>query len=276
MQIIDAQIHPVPPAMPWGESFTPEQRAEASVQLALVAMDAVGVDAALVNWILADVQPYVDVAPERFAGVPFAGPTVPIEGSVDEWMADVARAPGMVGVRMALAHPLDATRIEQFRSGQFTPFFDAAARHDLPVFVLAHGHLSELHDTLAKYDSLTFVIDHVGLHSPPATPLTPELFDHVPDVLALAQFPNVAVKFTGVPSLSSEPYPFADVWPFAHKLIDAFGVDRLMWGSDFTRCAPLHNYRESVDFLRLTDEVSASEKEALFSGTLRRWLHWPA
>ncbi|MBW3669732.1 MAG: amidohydrolase [Actinobacteria bacterium] len=276
MQIIDAQIHPVAPAMPWSESFTPEQAAEAGTQLALAAMNAVGVDAALVNWTFADVQSYVTRVPDRFGGVPFAGPLVPMEGTADEFVADVARTPGMVGVRTALAHPIDRGRIEHFRSGGFTPFFEAAARHDVPVFVLAHGHLPELHETLATYDSVRFVIDHVGLYSPPANPLTPALFDDVPHVLALAEFPNVAVKFTGVPSLSAEPYPFADVWPFAHKLLDAFGVDRLMWGSDFTRCAPLHTYREAVDFLRLTNEVSESDKEALFSATLRRWVGWPA
>jgi L-fuconolactonase len=275
MEIIDAQIHALTPATPWSESFTPEQQVEASAELAVACMNAVGVDAAIVNWMGAEVKGYLARYPGRFAGLPFGSPMIPAELPVDEYIADIAATPGMVGIRLPLTSPLDDSRVELFRSGQFTPYFDAADREGLPVFVLMHGFLPELHDTIRKYENLKFVIDHVGLHTPPVRPLTPEVLAELPDVLALATFPNVAVKFTGVPSLSSEPYPFADMWPLAHQLIDAFGVDRLMWGSDFTRCASLHSYRESVDFLLQTDEVSASEKEALFSGTIRRWLDWP-
>jgi predicted TIM-barrel fold metal-dependent hydrolase len=276
VEIIDAQIHPVAPTVPWGDTFGRDQALTAGAELALAAMNAVGVDRAVVNWVLGDVQAYMQHAPDRFAGLPLAGPSVPMETSVDEFIAGIAATPGMVGIRLALSHPVDHSRIEQFRSGQFTPFLDAAAREDLPVCVLAHGYLPELHETLRTYDSLRFVIDHLGLQSPPAAPRTPEIFDDLPDVLALAEFPNVAVKFTGVPSLSGEPYPFADVWPVAHQVIDAFGVDRLLWGSDFTRCASLHSYRASVDFLTLTDELSPSDKEALLSGSIRRWLRWSA
>ncbi len=48
-----------------------------------------------------------------------------------------------------------------------------------------------------------------------------------------------------------------------------------MWGSDYTRCAAQHSYAESVAFFRSTDEVSAADKELMFSVTLRRLLRWP-
>jgi L-fuconolactonase len=273
--IIDAQIHPVHPTTEWSESFAPEQALEASIELAVAAMSAVGVDAAMVNWDLATVQAYVDRYPDRFCGLPGGGPMVPIETTVDEYVAGLKASPGIQGLRLAFAHPLDDSRIEIFRRGEYEPYLEACERHGLPVFVLMHGFLPELHATLKAHPDLPVILDHLGLHTPPVRPAGEHLFEEVPDVVDLAQFPNVAVKFTGAPSLSLEPYPFADVWARLRPMIDAFGVDRLMWGSDFTRCASLHSYRESVDFLLHTDEMSASDKEALLSGTFRRWLGWP-
>jgi predicted TIM-barrel fold metal-dependent hydrolase len=60
------------------------------------------------------------------------------------------------------------------------------------------------------------------------------------------------------------------------KLVDAFGADRLMWGSDFTRCKSLHTYRDSVNFFTFTDHLSDTEKEVMGAGAFRRWLGWPA
>ena len=103
----------------------------------------------------------------------------------------------------------------------------------------------------------------------------------------MAKYPNVAIKFSGAPTLSLRPYPHADIWPHLHKLIDAFGPNRLMWGSDFTRLrwAPLtldpgpregwFLYSDSLNYLRDTDEVSDSDKAAIFAGTIRRLLRWP-
>jgi predicted TIM-barrel fold metal-dependent hydrolase len=118
------------------------------------------------------------------------------------------------------------------------------------------------------------VIDHLGLRHPPRDPAGPELFAPLPELLALAAFRNVAVKFSGVPALSRERYPFGDIWPEARRVIDAFGPDRLMWGSDYTRCERLHSYADSVDFVRCSEDLSESDKAALMGGTLRRILRW--
>jgi hypothetical protein len=62
-----------------------------------------------------------------------------------------------------------------------------------------------------------------------------------------------------------------------------------MWGSDFTRLrwlpgvqggglAPRDRWRlysDSVSYLRDTSELSQSDKEKLFNGTIRRVLRWP-
>jgi L-fuconolactonase len=281
MEMVDAQIHWVDPVVPWSEHFTETQRLEAGAELAIASMDAVGVSAALVNATDEAITSYCERFPGRFGGVPFArfdlaalfGPQPERhEDTPDEYVARLAADPAIVGLRF-LWHTKD--RIESVARGEYEPYLAAAEHHGLPLFIMAPGQISQIQPALAAHPTLPFIIDHVGLPAPPAVSPSPGLFDALPEVFDLAQYSNVAIKFTGVPSLSMEAYPFEDVWPPMHRLIDAFGVDRLMWGTDFTRCKSMHSYREAVDFLLLTDEVSQVDKQALFSGTIRRWLDWP-
>jgi L-fuconolactonase len=97
----------------------------------------------------------------------------------------------------------------------------------------------------------------------------------LPEVLALAAAPNVCIKATGVPSLSSRPYPFSDVWPAMHRVIEAFGVERVMWGSDFTRTTGHHPYGEAVGYIKDSGEFAPQEKRALLGASLRRIFDWP-
>ena len=58
---------------------------------------------------------------------------------------------------------------------------------------------------------------------------------HMPDLLALAKFPNVAVKATGAPGYSSEAYPFPVMQTYLRQIYDAFGPRRMFWGTDITK-----------------------------------------
>ncbi|HET9154877.1 MAG TPA: amidohydrolase family protein, partial [Solirubrobacterales bacterium] len=78
------------------------------------------------------------------------------------------------------------------------------------------------------------------------------------------------VKCSGAAALSAEPYPFADLWPHLHALLEAFGLERVMWGSDATRTAPLHTYRDALNHFTETAELTAAEKEQLLGGTARK------
>jgi L-fuconolactonase len=50
-------------------------------------------------------------------------------------------------------------------------------------------------------------------------------------VLRLAKHRNVVLKVSGLQYSSREEHPHRDVAPLAHKAFDAFGPDRMMWGS---------------------------------------------
>ena len=57
----------------------------------------------------------------------------------------------------------------------------------------------------------------------------------LPDLIALAKFPIVSVKATGAPSYSSQSYPYTDIHDHLHRIYDAFGPERMFWGTDITR-----------------------------------------
>src|SRR5262249_43926523 len=50
-------------------------------------------------------------------------------------------------------------------------------------------------------------------------------------MLELARFPQVIMKLSGLNHVSTEPSPHLDVQPLVCGLADAFGPDRLVWGS---------------------------------------------
>lgn len=57
--------------------------------------------------------------------------------------------------------------------------------------------------------------------------------------MALAKYPNVVIKAAGLPQQSVSSYPFENLDPYLRKTYDAFGPERIFWGSDITSLEPL-------------------------------------
>jgi predicted TIM-barrel fold metal-dependent hydrolase len=82
------------------------------------------------------------------------------------------------------------------------------------------------------------------------------------------------VKVSGACTLSLAPFPYRDIWDPLARVFDAFGFDRCMWGTDWTRAVALLTYEQGVDAFRVTDRLSADERAALMGGTLQRIYDW--
>ncbi len=54
-------------------------------------------------------------------------------------------------------------------------------------------------------------------------------------VLALAKHSNIAVKATGQAGYALDEYPFRSIHPRLRQVYDAFGPQRMFWGTDITR-----------------------------------------
>ena len=79
---------------------------------------------------------------------------------------------------------------------------------------------------------------------------------------------------TGACTLSREPYPYADIWDPIRRIIDAFGIDRCMWGTDWTRAVKFLTFAQGVDAFRSTDRIPPADKAKLMGGTLTRIYGW--
>src|SRR5437660_365709 len=97
-----------------------------------------------------------------------------------------------------------------------------AARH--PREREGTGRLEQVARLVARHPQTQVVIDHLGLPQPFEPPAPEEPFADLPKLLALAAYPNVAVKISGACTLSHAPFPFPDLWDPLARIFDAFGL----------------------------------------------------
>jgi predicted TIM-barrel fold metal-dependent hydrolase len=150
----------------------------------------------------------------------------------------------------------------------------AAARHSLPVNLMCWGRLEQAGLLAARNPNTQLVIDHLGLQQPFAPPPPAEPWADLPKVLALARHANIAIKISGACTLSHEAFPYKDLWDPLFRIFDAFGFNRCLWGTDWTRAVGLLTYEQGVEAFRLTDRLSDSDRAALMGETLTRVYHW--
>ena len=108
----------------------------------------------------------------------------------------------------------------------------------------------------------------------PCPPAPPQPWADLPKVLELARRPNVVIKVSGACTLSREPYPFADIWDPLARVFDAWGFDRCLWGTDWTRAFAVVNYEQAVRPFLDTDRLSDTERAMLMGGACARAYGW--
>ncbi len=281
MAIIDAQVHAYErdhPGRPWVAVLPgpPEVTGDDLV----AAMDAVGVDGALLTsaWTMyrydASYAVSVEAAhPGRFGLVK---PVEPGDPQVAETIADWAALDAAVAIRIMLVAGIaeDANAATDPDDPAVSRVLETAARHSLPVNLLCWGRVQEIAKLAAKHPRTMLIIDHMGLHQPfePPAPAVP--FADLPQLLELAPYENIAVKITGACTLSHEPFPYADIWDPLARIFVAFGFDRCLWGTDWTRAVNLLSYELGVEAFRLSDRLSDAERTDLMGRTLERIYGW--
>ena len=196
-------------------------------------------------------------------------PFDPQSKTVADEIAEWAATPGVVGARVMLAR-------EPFQADDpgLNRIFAAAAQAGIPVNVACSGKLPLLGELARRNPHTQVVIDHVGLAQPQEPPAPPEPFADLANVVSLAALDNVAIKISGACTLSHQPFPYPDIWEPLGKVFDAFGFDRCLWGTDWTRAVKLLTYEQGVEAFRVTDQLSDSERSALMGGTLAKIYNW--
>ncbi|MGH6617465.1 amidohydrolase family protein [Sphingomonas sp.] len=291
MKIIDSQVHILDedkPERPWDPNFgAAAGKAMAATRahftkgaaittdaMMLAAMDRVGVDAALLvatshyGWDNGYSIEAAHKAPDRFGVIGRIDPAAAdVEERVAAWKAD----PAGIGLRILI---LSDQHRDQLASGYFDRLLVAAQVHAIPMTVFPAGYLPDMTNAVERFPDLQWVVDHLGIAQPPLMTPDPEPLQRLPELLALARYPNVAVKISAAPALSRETFPFIDLWPALHQLADAFGIDRLMWGSDWTRVESLFSYSEGLRYILESKELSEGDKEKILGGSLSQIFGW--
>ena len=277
MDIVDAQVH--------FNRF-------GALESGLAVMDAVGVNALLYdeywefdarsrilpgyelpNGAFRHVFPLAVAAvllhPERFAYLVRFDRRDP---DLDTLISTIRTMPQRKALRVV---PWTPEGFAQFGEGADDAVFAAAQRHGVPVFVLLPGRTRLLHRYLRKFPDVQVIVDHCGVELQLGR-LHDDALSGFAEVLALAQYPNVSLKWTHAPRLSDRPYPYPDVLAMLLRVVEAFGKERVMWGSDATQTTGHHSWAESLYYIRDTEQLSKDEKHWILGGSLRNALEWPA
>ncbi len=272
--IIDSQVHSYErdrPERPWiGFLQGPD---EVTGDDMVAAMDAVGVDGALLISPFSMYRYDASYALEVYAKHPgrfgLIKPFDPQSETVADEIAEWTGTPGVVGVRLMLAaQPFEAD------DPGLNRILAAGAQAGVPVNVMCSTKLPLLRELARRNPDTQMVVDHVGLVQPPEPPAPAEPFADLANVLSLAECDNVAIKISGACTLSHQPFPYPDIWGPLARVFDAFGFERCMWGTDWTRAVKLLTYEQGVEAFRVTDQLSDSERSALMGGTLMKIYNW--
>jgi L-fuconolactonase len=141
---------------------------------------------------------------------------------------------------------------------------DAGLAYDL---IVKPHQLSAATYAAGAVPDLRFVLDHAG---------KPAIADSglaawAGPVRELSALPNVACKLSGLVTEAAPGARVADIAPYADVILDAFGPDRLMFGSDWPVCLLVNDYGEVMDLaLALVSGLSAHEQTAVFGATAAR------
>lgn len=188
------------------------------------------------------------------------------EPSIGDLLADYAHREGLVGVRHVIQDEPDP----QFMLGAaFNRGLGLLERHKLVYDLLIHEHhLPVAVRLIDRHPSQPFVLDHLAKPRIAAGELEPWRTR----LRELAERPNVVCKLSGmVTEADHDRWRVDQLRPYVDAALEAFGPERLMFGSDWPVCRLACEYgrwRGVVD--QLIAGCSAAERAAVLGGTAAR------
>ncbi|MBL8215683.1 MAG: amidohydrolase [Bryobacterales bacterium] len=268
-RIIDSHVHvwKTDPQFPFAQGAKPNP-ADATAETLLDLMKANGVSHTVIiqvihyrfdNSYLADV---LKRYPKAFHGVARVNPEDP--GNADH-LEKLVKEQRFRGVRLS---PGGNASGDWIKGPLMPPLWRRCSDLKVPMTLLMP--VSRCPDAAAlieKYPDLTVVVDHMA-DSPIDKPAELE------KLIALARYPKVFVKISHTWSLSKQEYPWRDTFDQVKRLHQAFGPQRLMWGTDWPVSAHKAKYEQTLAVVR--DEMTFlndKDREWMLAKTIERV--WP-
>lgn len=186
--------------------------------------------------------------------------------NVGELLDRLLAIPKFVGVREILQGAPDEA---YFENAAFHRGMRELTRCSLPYDLLIFYHqLTPATRFVAAHPEQYFVLDHIG--KPPVGGDFPQ--EWAANIRELAALPNIVCKLSGVVTECVRPtWTVDDIRPFWETILEVFGPERLMFGSDWPVCLLRTDYHRWLDTVReLADGLTTGEREAIFTETARQ------
>lgn len=202
--------------------------------------------------------------PERFSGV---GVIDPLEPDAAETVRRLIEDDGMRAVRLFSNHQgVEAFALDDERT---YPVWEVAAAAGIPVILyIQYKQLDQLSRVVKRFSQIPVAVDHVAMapvkDGPP--------FKEAAPLMELASHPNLYLKWSTniLDSCDDAGVPFIE---FFRQLIDHYGAERLLWGSNYpARSQP--SYQGIVErALQAIAPLSSSEQDLVMGGSALTF--WP-
>ncbi len=200
--------------------------------------------------------------PDKFQGVARVNPEDP---AAPDALSKLVKQDGFRGVRLS---PNESAAGDWVRGPLMPPLWKRCRDLKVPMTILAPAtRMPDIAALCEKFPDLTVVIDHMA-DCPIDRP------DLLLKLTALKRYPKVFVKISHTWSLSKEGFPFRDTFPLVQTLYDAFGPQRLMWGTDWPVSHRHASYAQTLAVVRdAMTFLNRDDKRWLLSKTIERV--WP-
>lgn len=178
---------------------------------------------------------------------------------VGETLAQLSNHDALKGYRhIVQKEPNGFLDREDFRAG-----IQHLAKYNYTYDILLYPHqLEEAYRFVKEFPNQRFVVDHLAKPYIKAKEVNPWK-THIEQ---LATFPNVYCKLSGmVTEADWETWEYKDFIPYLDIIINAFGTDRLLFGSDWPVCLLGGSYTKILQLvMTYFDSFSPTEKKAIF------------
>jgi len=203
--------------------------------------------------------------PGMFHGVARVNPEDP---AAPDTLSKLVKEDGFHGVRLS---PNDSPAADWIKGHVMPPLWKRCRDLKVPMTILAPAvRMPDIAALCEKFPDLTVVIDHMA-DCPLDRP------DLLLKLIALKRYPKVFVKISHTWSLSQEGFPFRDTYPQVQRLHEAFGPQRLMWGTDWPVSSKHASYAQTLAVVRdHMTFLNRDDRRGMLSKTIERVWPFPA
>jgi predicted TIM-barrel fold metal-dependent hydrolase len=175
--------------------------------------------------------------------------------------------------RLAKRGDIIATRIHAYLPDRLPPFgkpelrqlWKLAADNGLAIQLNTLPCYARGFDPLIRefYD-VPVIIDHLG------QPLMAKSASEYSIIRQWGDLPNTIIKFSNLGKITENQDP--EIKPFVNQMITAYGLERMIWGGDFSNNFTPESYRATIKYARnLLKKCSTEDQEKVFGGNASRF-----